>query len=661
MSRLLRSSLLLAACVAAAHAALLRVEVAERADVLDGREFGAAGPYERVTGKAYFSVDPALPANRIVADLDQAPRNENGLVEFSSDIYVLRPRDPRRGNGALIYEVSNRGGKGMLSMFNLASRMADPPCGSELGDCFLLEQGYTLVWVGWQFDVPERPGLLRLRAPVAKGITGVVRSEIVVDKRQDSASVADRSHIPYLVKSPNDPALALTVRDAVNGPRKTLPRSSWKIEESSRIVLKGGFEPGRLYELVYTSEDPAVVGLGPAAIRDFISFLRYGGNGVTMFGDMSRAIKRAYGFGVSQSGRFLRTFLYYGFNQDEKSRKVFDGMLVHVAGAGRGSFNHRFAQPSRDGHPFMNTLFPTDIFPFSDVEQRDPETSLSDGIRTHNTPAAAQPKIFYTNSSYEYYGRAASLIHTSLDGKKDAPVPADTRVYLFAGGQHGPATFPPKRANTLNLPNPNPYTLSMRALLVAMDRWVRDGVEPPPSQYPRIGAGQAVPLAALEFPKIPGIRLPQRPQLAYRADYGPDFRARGIVTQEPPKLGNAFPVLVPQVDADGNETSGVRTPLLQYPLATFTGWNMRTKEIGAPAELYSMIGSWIPFARTKAERTKSGDPRPSIEERYATRAEYLEKVGAAARTLVERGYLLDRDVARAVEQAAAQWDYFARQ
>jgi hypothetical protein len=659
MIGMLRSFFLWAVCASAVHAGIVRVEVAERTDVLDGREFGTAGAYERVVAKAYFAVDPALPANRIIADIDRAPRNSQGKVEFSSDLYVLRPRDPRRGNGAVLYEVSNRGGKGMLSMFNRAVRQTDPLSEEAFGDGFLLEQGYTLVWLGWQFDVPRTEGLVRLYTPTVAGVTGVVRSEITVDKRVDSTSLADRNHIPYLVKDPQDPSMALTVRDTVNGPRKALPRSSWRIQERSRIALDGGFAPGRIYELVYTSEDPAIVGLGPAAVRDFISFLRYGGT-ETMFNDMPRAIKRAYGFGVSQSGRFLRTFLYYGFNQDEKNRKVFDGMLVHVAGAGRGSFNNRFAQPSRDGHPFFNTLYPTDIFPFSDVEQRDPETGLADGIRTHNTPAAAQPKIFYTNSSYEYYGRAASQIHTSLDGKRDIQIPADTRIYLFAGGQHGPAPFPPKRAGTQNNANPNPYTLSMRAMLVAMDRWVREGVEPPPSQYPRIGADQAVPLKALNFPKIPGVKLPERIQLAYRADYGPEFRDRGIISQEPPKVGNAFPMLVPQVDADGNETSGVRGPLLQYPLATYTGWNLRTKELGAPGELFSMVGSWIPFARTKAERLKSGDPRPSIEERYATRSEYLEKVGAAARGLVDRGLLLDRDVALAVSYAAEQWDFLVK-
>ena len=646
-------------CAALAQGALLRVELIERADVLDGRPFGAAGPYERIVARAWFAVDPKLPANRIITDIDRAPRNEQGLVEFSSDLYVLKPRDPGNGNGAVLYEVSNRGLKGMLHMFNFADSSTDPRAPKEMGDGFLFEQGYTLVWLGWQFDVPRTPGLMRLYTPSAKGIGGLVRSEIVVDRKSTSESLADRNHIPYLVANPDDPGLTLTVRDRVTGPRRAVPRAEWRIEDRARIVLKTGFEPGRLYELVYKSEDPAIVGLGPAAVRDFLSFLKYERNSVTLLGDQSRYLKRAYGFGVSQSGRFLRTFLYYGFNQDEKGRKVFDGLMVHVAGAGRGSFNHRFAQPSRDGHPFLNTLYPTDIFPFTDIEQRDPETGLNDGLLAHATPAAATPKIFYTNSSYEYYGRSASLIHTTVDGKRDAEIPPNTRIYFFAGGQHGPANFPPPRNGTQNRSNPNPYTLSMRALLVAMNAWVRDGREPPPSQYPRLDQDQAVPLSAVSFPKIPGVQFPTRIQLAYRADYGPEFRTAGIVSVDPPKLGNPFPMLLPQVDADGNETAGVRSPLVQWPLATYTGWNLRGPEIGAPDELFSMQGSWIPFARTRAERMKTGDPRLSIEERYATRAEYLQKVGAAARRLADTGYLLDRDVEREVSFAAAEWDYLA--
>lgn len=491
----------LACCLAPAlYGGLVRIELSERSDVLEGKSFGSAGPYERMIGKAYFAVDPKLAANKIIVDIDKAPRNDAGQVEFSADIYVLKPRDPQQGNGAALYEVSNRGGKGMLGMFNRASGSLNPKTAAELGDNFLLERGYTLVWLGWQFDVPRTNGLMRLYTPVVTNVTGPVRSEIIVDKREFSRSLADRNHVPYPLADPSDPAMTLTVRDRNDGARRTVPRATWKIVEGTHLALDGGFEPGKIYELVYTAKDPAMVGLGPTAIRDLISFLKHGnGNKVTALADQRAFIRRAYAFGSSQSGRFLRTFLYSGFNGDEAGRKVFDGVMAHIAGAGRGAFNIRFGQPSRDGHPFLNLFYPVDLFPFTDVESTDAESGMTDGLLAKVEQAKVTPKVFYTNSAYEYWGRAASLIHTTPDGKADVATAPNTRIYFFAGGQHGPAGFPPVRGATMNLPNPNPYTWSMRALLVAMDQWVAKNVEPPPSQYPRIADGKLVPISELQF------------------------------------------------------------------------------------------------------------------------------------------------------------------
>jgi hypothetical protein len=655
LRRLALSALLLASL---SQAALVRIEVKERSDVLDAKAFGAAGSYERIIGRVWFAVDPKLPANRIIVDIDKAPRNADGQVEFSSDIYILKPKDARAGNGSILFEVSNRGGKGMLGIFNRAAGSTDPRTERELGDGFLFQQGYTLVWLGWQFDVADTPNLLHFYAPVAEGIKGLVRAEITVDRNELSHSVADRNHRPYPVLNPDGPALTLTVRDRVEGPRQTVPRAQWHIDEATRVVMNSGFEPGRIYELVYTAQDSPVAGAGMAAMRDMISYLKYGGAKDELLGDQNRYLKRAVAFGVSQSGRFLRTYLYDGFNQDERNRKVFDGVMAHVAGAGRGSFNVRFAQPSRDGHPFLNTLYPTDIFPFTDLEETD--GGLTDGLLTHAMKPADWPKVFYSNSSYEYYGRDASLIHTSIDGKKDAPLPASTRVYFFAGGQHGPAVFPPPQNHTQNMSNPNPYTWSLRALLMAMNTWVKDGSEPPPSLYPKVAADQAVQLGAVHFPKIPGVSFPTRTTRAWHADYGPQFRKEGIITEEPPKLGAPFPLLFPQVDRDGNDVGGIRLPEIQAPLATYTGWNLRATDIGAPDELYSMQGSWIPFARDKADRLKTGDTRLSIAERYAGREDYLAKFEAAAKSLVGAGYLLAADVPKLVERGAAEWDYLHR-
>lgn len=644
--------------VSTAFGAVTSVQVLERSDVLNGVAFGAAGAYERVIGKVRFAVDPKLAANRIITDIDLAPRNEAGLVEFSADLYVLKPRDPAKGNGTALLEISNRGGKSMLGMFNFAGGSRDPRNQNDFGDRFLLEQGYTLVWIGWQFDVPLQPGMLRLEAPIARHgdepITGVVRSDWVVDVKRQTAPLSDRNHIAYPVLNPDDPAIHLTVRGRPDGMRSLIPRTQWKFSDSTHVFLEAGFEPGKIYEVVYTAKDPAVVGLGPAAVRDFMSFLKYGGP-ETPLSDQSRYLKRTIGFGISQSGRFLRTFVYYGFNVDEKERRVLDGVWAHVAGGGRGSFNHRFAQPSRDAHPLLNFFYPTDIFPFTDLDENDPLTDVTDGLLARARKSGVVPKIFYTNGSYEYWGRAASLIHTTPDGERDAPIAPDTRIYFLAGTQHQ-TNLPARKRDTQYVVNPADYRVTMRALLIALQQWLKDGKEPPASQYPRIEGRRLVSMGDMAFPKIPEVEFPTRMLHAWHIDYGPQFRSAGIITNEPPIVGQPFPTLVPQVNRDGNEISGIRSAEQQVPLATYTGWNRRDPKIGAPDSLANLYGSMFPFARTKAEREKSGDPRLSIEERYKDRDDYLSKVEAAARRLVTDGFLLADDVSRVKEQAAARWD-----
>jgi hypothetical protein len=643
------------------YADVVRVEVTSRRDVLSGRSFGTSGGYETLAGKLHFAIDPRNSANRIITDIDLAPVNASGRVEFAADFYLIKPKDAARGNGTLLYEVSNRGGKGMLGFFNRASGSLDPQADAEFGDGFLLERGFTLLWVGWQFDPPLRDGLVRVFAPVARerdgrAIHGVVRSDFVVIETSREASLADRNHLAYPVTDPKDPAHVLTVRDSVEGSRRVIPRDQWQFTDDGRGVrFAAGFEPKKIYEVVYRSQDPPVVGVGPAAIRDTVSRLKY--HGASELGIAQGAITRAIAFGISQSGRFLRTFLYYGFNEDEAHRKVFDGVMPHVAGAGRGSFNHRFAQPSRDGHPYLNFFYPTDIFPFTDLPQRDPETGVEDGLLTHRLPPQFQPRIFHTNTSYEYWGRAASLIHTTVDGKRDMALAPNVRVYLLSAGQHGVAPFPPTRSIGQQMNNPLDFRWAMRALLIAMHRWIADGVEPPPSAYPRVADGTLVAPEQLAFPRLAGVNVATVPHRAYRADYGPDFITKGIVTKEPPAIGAAFPILVPQVDADGNERAGIRLPELSVPLATYTGWNLFNERSGPTHVVSSMQGSFIPFARTRADRERGKDPRRAIEERYATRDQYLALIRKAADEGVAAGYLLRDDVARIVEQAAARWEY----
>ena len=650
-----------------ASAEVVRIEVRSRADVAGGKFFGLAGPYEKLAGTIYFAVDPANSANGIIADIEFAPRNESGKVEFHSDFFLIKPKDIERGNGTVLYEVSNRGRKGMLRYFSRASGSLDPQTEAEMGDGFLMRNGFALLWVGWQFDVPRRDGLMRLYAPTATDngnkITGLVRSEIVVARRVFDQSLADRNHIAYEVTDPADPANVMTVRDSVDGPRRTIPRERWEftrlengrvVADRTRVYLEGGFEPHKIYDVVYTSQDPTVVGLGPAAIRDVISRLKYGS--AEELSIPAGGIERALAFGTSQSGRFLRTFLYYGFNEDEGHRKAFDGVIAHVAGGGRGSFNHRFAQPSRDGHPFLNTLYPTDIFPFTDVAQSDPETDMRDGLLARVEPEFL-PKIFYTNSSYEYWGRAASLIHTTLDGTEDIPLMENVRVYSFAGGQHGPGRFPPEQTSGQQLSNPNDYSWFMRSLLLAMNRWAAEGTSPPSSRYPRISDDDLVLPGNLIFPRLPGVGRPAAPHKAYRVIYGPEFATNGIVTIEPPEVISEFPVMVPQVDTDGNERGGLKMPEISVPLATYTGWNLFRPESGPEGVLSSMQGSYIPFPRTQSDRQRRRDPRPSIEERYRSREQYVGLVSEAAMGLIGDGYLLVEDLSPILSQAGRHWDY----
>lgn len=652
-------------------AEVVRIDVKSRADLVNGQPFGAAGPYEKLSGRIYFAVDPALTANKIVTDVDKAPRNAAGKVEFSADFYLVKPKDMTKGNGAVLYEVSNRGGKSMIGFFNHATGSLDPSTDAEMGDGFLMKQGFSLLWVGWQFDPPDRPNLMRVYPPVAsdggKPIRGLVRSDFVVTEKDFDHSLADRDHWAYPVADPNDPANVLTVRDSVDGPRRVVPRDQWGFSKSvegravadpARVYLNAKFEPNKIYEVVYVSQNPPIVGLGPAAIRDVVSMLKHTpASALAPLSVPAGSINRAIAFGISQSGRFLRTYLYYGFNRDEANRKVFDGVIAHVAGAGRGSFNHRFAQPSRDGHPYLNFFYPTDIFPFTDAPETDSVTGVTDGLLTHAGAPELLPKVFYTNSEYEYWGRAASLIHTTIDGKADAPLMDNVRIYLLTAGQHGPAAFPPTQTIGQQRNNPLDYRWAMKSLLVAMDQWTARGTPPPPSEYPKIADGTLVPLSKFKFPAVPDVKVATDLHKAYRADYGPKFATDGVVTIEPPTIGGAYPVLVPQVDADGNGLAGIRMPELTAPLATYTGWNLFNARSGPTDVLSSMQGSFVPLSRSAADRKRHNDPRASIDERYKDKDQYLAAVTKAANDLIKQGYLLQEDLAAIQRDAGRHWDY----
>lgn len=659
----------IASFAAPVYSEVTRIDVQRREDVLSGRGFGLAGAYEKISGTAYFAVDPSNPANRIITDIDKAPHNAEGEIEWSADFYLLKPKDPRRGNGTVFVDLGNRGGKRILDTFQFGERVVDPVSEAHFGDGFLLEQGFTLLWLGWQWDVATDDGLMRVDVPIAtdngEPIRGLVRADFVVTNRVQDHRLADRARMPaYPVADPEASENVLTVRDGVEAERRIVPRSQWRfarvvdgepVSDPEWVYLEEGFEPFQIYEVVYVSEEAKVVGLGAAGIRDIVSHLKYGSP--ESLGIPAGTIEDSLAFGVSQTGRFLRTFLYYGFNQDEEGRRVLDGVLADIAGGGRGSFNHRFAQPSRDAHPYMNFFHPTDIFPFTGITQTDPETGSTEGLLDHIAPES-RPKIFYTNSSYEYWGRAGSLIHTTIDGKADARLLDNVRIYHIAGTKHGYGSFPPQKSAGQQLDNPADYRWALRGLFVALHRWVVDGTAPPASRYGLIANGTLVTPQNLSFPDLPGVgRDFSGIHKAYRADYGPRFRTEGIVTQEPPTIGSSFPALVPAVDGDGNEIAGILLPEQAVPLGTYTGWNLFNAASGPTNMLATFTGSFVPFARTRVERETSGDPRLSIEERYASREEYLGKVALAATELIDQGYLVKGDLPAIVEQAGAHWDY----
>ncbi|MCL4792958.1 MAG: hypothetical protein KJZ84_00270 [Bryobacteraceae bacterium] len=641
-----RSVLCLLFVAAILPAALTRVEVLERSVILEGRPFGAAGSYERIVARAHFALDPKAPANREIRDLALAPVNADGLVEFHADLYLLKPTDPARANGTLFIEVPNRGGKGLLSRFQYARASLDPRTGEEFGaDPWLMREGFTLAWLGWQWDVPQRDGLLRLHAPIATNggvpITGLIRSEFVATSSATVMPLGDRDHIAHPAL-PDTPA-TLTARTAVDGPRRTIPPSAWRFNAArTAIEMNAGFEAGVLYEAVYQARDPRVAGVSLAAYRDLAAWLKYDGPADSPLIGEPRLIRRAIAFGISQSGRFLRTFLYYGFNASETGRPAYDALWADVAGAGRGSFNHRFAQASRDGYAYFNTLYPTDLFPFTDLPQTCPATGRRDGL-IERTPPALRPKLIYTNGSAEYWSRAAALIHTTPDGRADTPLPENVRLYVLSGAQHGPGSWPPRRSGTRYLLNPLDHRPFQRAVLAATHAWVRDGVPPPDSVYPRLDRGELTERGGLRFSARDGVAVPFRPKATHPMDFGPGFPDRGIITREPPALGKPYRLLVPQAGANGIDAGGLRLPEVAEPLGIYTGWNLRAPETGAADELAGLSGSFLRF--TAAE----------ILARYPDREAYVEKVEAAARELERRRFLLPADRARIRQSAAAAW------
>lgn len=665
------------------RAELVSLEILERRPFAGGASFGDTGSYEILRGVAHYEVDPLHVRNRPIVDLSLAPRNARGKVEFDADLFVLSPKDLSRGNGAILYDVNNRGNKLALVFFNSAPGSNAPSRTAHAGNGFLFRRGYTVVWCGWDAELLPGNDRLLLGAPLAteggSPIRGRVRQEIVADGPVETMPLSRRGNHGSYPPAPGwEESATLTWRLRETDRRVSIPRGQWSLERAERIEVDhgvsatlpeirlrvaGGFRPGSIYELIYLAEGPMVQGLGFAAVRDLISFMKYSPSEENPFRHEGvPVLERAQGFGVSQSGRFLRNLLYLGFNVDEEGRRVFDGLIPHVAGAGLGFFNHRFAQPNRHNGQHEDHLFTADRFPFTYGESYNPFTGETDAIQagTSREDPGLLPKVLHTQTSAEYWHRGGSLVHTDPLGHRDAKIPANVRIYVFGGTQHGPAPWPPGRGLAQNLANPGDYRPLLRALLDALEAWTRDGTPPPPSVYPRISERTLVERdqETTGFPQLPGVRYPQVIQQPHELDHGPLFRSRGIITVLPPRKLGDFEVLVPRCDADGIDRGTLLPPEVAVPLATYTGWNLRRRDVGAEDMLASLTGSFIPFPKTRNEREASGDPRRSIEERYEGLDDYRRKFAEACEDLVEKRYLLREDARRLVDGLEERYSRF---
>jgi hypothetical protein len=618
---------------------LLSLDIERIEPLADGAPFSQAGAYERVIGRAKGEVDPRDPANKGIALIDKAPLNANGKVEYATDIFILRPKDPARSNGRILYEVNNRGRKMLFG--NIADGpqgVNDPKTMADVGNGFPLRQGYTIVWSGWDPDAPRANMGLGLTAPVAtdngQPIVKIVRDEFCSGTRGGAIEVFKLS---YEATTQEQLRATLTVRERADDEPRELPLNQWSFVDARSIKLREGTKPkpGYLYEFRYEAKNPKVLGLGFAATRDVISWLRYDPAAIAATGGK---ISHALAIGFSQAGRYLRNHISEGFNRDEAGRKVFDGIHSHIAGVGRIFFNTPFGQPARTGTQHEDHGFPENEFPFSTATLSDPLTGKTGSLFRGD---GSDPKLIETNTSTEYWQKGASLLHTDPLGKQDVTLPENSRVYMIAGTQHGgragATTDPGPNINPRNPHNPMP---AVRALLVALDEWVVSGKEPPPSRVPTLAAGTLVEPDRTGFPAVPGAAVVKvTNQVAPPGDW-----------VHPKPADKAYRTLVCKVDADGNESAGVRLPDIAVPLATYSGWNEYKPPYPA-GELADRDGSCLPFAVDKAARQAAGDPRPSIAERYKSGADYVAKVQAVVSALQKDRLLLAEDAKSYVERA----------
>ena len=681
-----------------AQAGITSIQVTSTTPAFGGVSFGATGTYENVVGVAHGEVDPDDPLNAVITDIEFAPRNTRGMVEYSMDFSIFKPVDMSKSNHMLLYDVVNRG-RMSIPALDIGSGA------NNAGDGFMESAGFTIVYSGWEGDVTSG---IKIVLPVAKNkdgsaITGRVRSEYILNS---PASTQDVTAPPaYEAISTSNGGATLTRRVHQFDAKELIPNDQWAFADCSstpfpgvpstlKVCLQGGFDTNHIYELLYTAKNPTVAGIGFAATRDFISYLRNGngaltgkGNGVGQGEGRGRCDNRGQGaahngcaqplpvpasllgdtvataiiYGSSQSGRWIRTFLDLGFNQDESLHMVVEGAIPHKA-SNRGAFNVRFAQPTRlSGTQHTETQFPGAESPQTWGDYNDTISDVNAGQLDRCRATNSCPKIFHTITDTEYWQALMALNTSNTSGTADLVVPDNVRIYQFANTQHGggdplnlPTVIPSKPVNCQLSTNPNPFIPAQRALLVALREWIVDGTEPPPSMYSKVADATLAPVETIAYGYTGAVNftVPGVANRKFYLDRGAQFDVESVsgVMAEPPVTKGAYALLVPAVDADGNDTGGLRNVNVQVPLGTYTGWNPR-KAGFSEGDSCDLTGGYIPFFRTQAQRTAAGDPRPSLAERYPTHADYVAKVTAAANALVAQRVLLPQDATLMINQA----------
>jgi hypothetical protein len=628
--------------VISVQAEVVKFDIQEKTIAFEGRVFPNVGTYTLIKAKAVIALDPNDKRNAVIADLSFAPKNAKGQVEAVGDVVLLHPTNPQAGNQTLLVDIPNRGRKLAPQLFDDAPQPGANNAfkAQDAGIAYLHRQGYTMAWIGWQADIPSEPQQFAMQAPSAFGIRGIARDEFQFDHLNNpvsvklSAAIEDPSSVQATVRAhwTHERQMPSDLIVKVTGP------------QSIELTRPNGFDAGALYEITYKAKDPVLFGMGFAMARDVSAFLKTNDTPSNPLAFNGKAnLQRAIGFGVSQSGRFLRDFLWFGFNEDLNGKMVFEGLMPHVAGARRMATNYRFGQPSRNSRHPQDPAWQIDLFPFTYEVMTDPLNGQRDGLLLKCRQSQTCPKVMQTDSEHEWWASRASLLVTDPSGNH-IDLPSNVRAYMIAGTPHfaDPGGVI-GHAKTMALPvNPMHAGQPMRALLQALNEWITDGTEPPSSRVPMRAHGTLVPATEA----VPG----NLPTLPYDALYTSAYLSAHA--HLPPKVLGRYEVLVPLADADGMSVAGIRSLPLAVPKASYTAWNPRAKGYG-PGNLFPLQGAASPFAISKAERIAANDPRPSLEERYASQEAYVHAVKTTSQRFVKERILLQEDADRNVERAKA--------